>query len=120
MIFEERFKSILDQLEGGQAIFLMGFDGISVVSVVKPGVVVDTELMGAEVSSVVNQLRQAAFTGAFGELIEFVFSSRKAKVLIRVMTENYFIAVVLGPDAYIGKARFLLRLAESDFEAALI
>jgi hypothetical protein len=31
--------------------------------------------------------------------------------LIRVINDNYFVAVTLSPDGNLGKARFLLRLA---------
>lgn len=118
-IFENAFHSILDRLEGGQAALLMGFDGISVVSVIKPGAACDTELMGAEVSAIVSQLRQAAFTKQFGMLEDFTFSSSTAKVLLHVMTPDYFVAVVAAAATPIGKARFLLAQVEDELKAAL-
>lgn len=98
---------------------LMGFDGITVVSEVAPDCSLDLELMGAELSAIVNQARQAAFVSQFGQSREFVIRSDDTTILLRVLTDDYFIVLVMGPQAHVGKGRFLLRLVEKEIVAQL-
>ncbi len=114
MIFEKRFQELMDRLDNSLACMLMGFDGINVVSVLHPDSDLDLELMGAEISVMVSQLRQASFTSQFGKARELVLNSTQTKVLLQVLTEDYFIVLVMRPEAHIGKGRFLLSLLESD------
>ncbi len=110
MIFEKSFNALMERLDQGLACLLMGTDGIHVVSVIKPGVELDLELMGAEISVFVNQLRKAAFASQFGQSREVVIRSSKTKVLLRVLTDDYFVALVMSAEATVGKGRFLLDL----------
>jgi len=61
-----------------------------------------------------NQARAATFTRSFGALTEFVFSSAEHTIFLRIITPDYFVALVLGPRALLGKARFLLNLAQGE------
>jgi predicted regulator of Ras-like GTPase activity (Roadblock/LC7/MglB family) len=119
VIFQERFETLLKRIDGAQAALLMGFDGISVVSIATDGVKLDMELIGAELSVQLNQLRTATFTRSFGALNEFVFTSAERTIFLKIITPDYFVALVLGPGALLGKARFLLKLAQPELAAAL-
>jgi len=104
----------MERLDHSLACMLMGFDGIQVESVIRPETDLDLELMGAEISAIVNQLRQAAFISQFGTTKEFVLRSDQTTILLSVLTIDYFLALVMGPDAHVGKGRFLLRSIESE------
>lgn len=114
MIFNSQFETLLERLENSMACMLMGFDGISVVSVAKEGMELDLEMMGAEISAFVNQLRKASFVAQFGVTREFTFRSESSTILLRVLTDDYFVALVVKPEAHIGKGRFLLSLIEEE------
>lgn len=114
MNFEEKLRALLERLENSLACVLMGFDGIPLASATRPGVNLDLELMGAEASVIMNQLRQAAFTAQFGCSGEACFRSEETTILIRVLTQNYFLVLITRPEAYVGKGRFLARAIEPD------
>lgn len=114
MIFREHFEALIRRMENSLACMLMGFDGIAVVSAARPGLDLDLELMGAEISAIIKQLRNAAFVQQFGKAREFVFRSNRTTILLKAITEDYFVALILNPDAHVGKGRFLLRLIEPD------
>ena len=114
MIFKSQFEALLEKLEHSLACMLMGFDGISVVAVAKEDVELDLDLMGAEISAFVNQLRKASFVSQFGTTKEFTFSSDKSTIMLKVLTDDYFVVLVVKPEAHLGKGRFLLRLMEDE------
>lgn len=120
MIFEERFQALIDRMEGSLAFILMGFDGLSIASVIKPDVDLDLELMGAEISSIVGQLRESSFISQFGMTEEFVLRSKQTTILLKVLLEEYFAAFIIKPDVPVGKARHFLHLVEPEIEKELI
>jgi predicted regulator of Ras-like GTPase activity (Roadblock/LC7/MglB family) len=110
---------LLKRLDNGMACMLMGFDGINVVAEQSPDSNLDLDLMGAELSAIVNQVRQAAFVSQFGQSREFVLRSETTTILLKVLTDDYFIVLVMKPDAHVGKGRFLLRMAEKEIVSQL-
>jgi predicted regulator of Ras-like GTPase activity (Roadblock/LC7/MglB family) len=46
-----------------------------------------------------------------GATQEVAFHSEKLLTLVRVLNENYFLAIALAPDGNYGKARYLVRTA---------
>lgn len=119
MIFEKQFNTLIERLENSLACILMGFDGISVLSKGKPGIDLDLELMGAEISAFVNQLRHAAFIDQFGEAKELVLHCKDTTILLHILTKDYFLALVMLPEAHVGKGRFLLKIMEDEIVSEL-
>lgn|GEM_PF-211987 len=115
MIFNSQFKTLLERLDNSLACMLMGFDGISVVSEAKDNTDLDLDLMGAEISSFVNQMRKASFVSQFGVPKEFTFRSETSTILLKVLTKDYFVALIVSPEAHLGKGRFLLRMMQDEF-----
>ncbi len=114
MNFEQTFQKLLERLDHSLAMMLMGVDGISVVSQAKPGVTLELELMGAEISAVLSQLRHLSFVSQFGETNEFVFRSDKTTILLTMVTHDYFVALVMSPECHVGKGRHLLRMLQPE------
>ncbi|RJO63401.1 MAG: hypothetical protein C4523_20450 [Myxococcales bacterium] len=112
MIFEEIFRPLIERADEALACLLMGFDGLKVAAAAKPGVAFDLELMGAEAAAIVGQLGRASFAEQFGRTEEVVFRSAKTSILLRAVSPEYFVVLVLRPDAPVGKGRFLLSLIE--------
>jgi len=110
-MFKEALQGVVDEIEGGMAGLLMDFEGIPLESYSREESEFDIEAVGAEVSVVVKAIQRASEMLEAGDTREVAFKSAKMITLIRVLNENYFIAVTMTPEGNLGKGRFLLRLA---------
>jgi predicted regulator of Ras-like GTPase activity (Roadblock/LC7/MglB family) len=110
-MFKEALQTVVDGVEGGMAGLLMDFEGIPLESYAKSDAQFDIEVVGAEVSVVVKAIQRATEMLEAGETREVAFKSAKMTTLIRVLNDNYFVALTLAPEGNLGKGRFLLRLA---------
>jgi predicted regulator of Ras-like GTPase activity (Roadblock/LC7/MglB family) len=109
-MFKETLQGVVEGTQGGLAGLLMDFEGIPLESYAKDGDF-DIEAVGAEASVVVKAIQRATVMLDAGETREVAIQSEKMATLIRVINNDYFVAVTLAPDANLGKARFLLRVA---------
>ncbi len=110
-MFKETLRDVVDGTEGGMAGLLMDFEGLPLESYTRGESPFDIEAVGAEVSVVVKAIQRATEMLEAGDTREVAFKSAKMVTLIRVINENYFIALTLSPEGNFGKGRFLLRLA---------
>ncbi len=110
-MFREHLQRIVENVDGGQAALLMGFDGIAVDSYASDGSGdPDIQTVGMEFSFIFGQIRKAAEILEIGGIQEVTIKSSALIIVIRQLTEEYFVAVTLGPQGNFGKARFLLRI----------
>lgn len=109
-MFKEALRSVVEGTAGSYARLLMDFEGIPVESYVSDTSPFDIEVVGAEVSVLVKQIQRATEMLEAGDTREVAFKSDRMVTLIRVINENYFVAMTLAPDANYGKGRYLLRV----------
>jgi len=110
-MFREHLQKIVENVDGGQAALLMGFDGIAVDSFTSDeGADPDINTVGMEFSFIFGQIRKAAEILEIGGIQEVTIKSSALIIVIRQLTDEYFAAVTLGPNGNFGKARFLLRI----------
>ena len=110
-MFKEALQGVVDGTDGGLAGLLMDFEGIPVESYSRDDSSgFDIEAVGAEVSVVVKAIQRATEMLEAGETREVAFKSEKMVTLIRIINDNYFLALTLSPDGNFGKGRFLLRV----------
>jgi predicted regulator of Ras-like GTPase activity (Roadblock/LC7/MglB family) len=110
-MFKDALQGVVEGTEGGLAGLLMDFEGIPVESYTRQASPFDIENVGAEVSVVIKAIQRASEMLDAGDTKEVAFKSDKMVTLIRVINENYFVALTLSPDGNFGKGRFLLRVA---------
>jgi len=118
--FNLEMQKVVESVEHGLACSLVGFDGISVGTYIKPDTAIDTELMGAELSGLLSQLRHSSTVQETGEPDEFFYSSESCKMVFRVITPDYFVALAVGPEGLVGKARFKLKLLSAAIREELL
>jgi predicted regulator of Ras-like GTPase activity (Roadblock/LC7/MglB family) len=109
-MFKDALQGVVDGTDGGLAGLLMDFEGIPVESYTRETSPFDIEAVGAEVSVVVKAIQRASEMLDAGDTKEVAFKSDKMVTLIRVINENYFVALTLSPDGNFGKGRYLLRV----------
>jgi predicted regulator of Ras-like GTPase activity (Roadblock/LC7/MglB family) len=110
-MFKETLQVVVDGTDGGLAGLLMDFEGLPLESYSKQDSLFDIEAVGAEVSVVVKAIQRASEMLEAGDAREVAFKSAKMVTLIRVLNENYFIALTMVPEGNFGKGRYMLRLA---------
>lgn len=108
-MFRSALEEVVNRVDGGMAALLMGFDGIAVEQYSPDGY--DIETLGMEFSVVLNDARKASLALEAGHTDEVAFRAEKVTTVVRVLDEEYFIALALKPEGNLGKGRFMLRLA---------
>ncbi|MCC6875195.1 MAG: hypothetical protein IT378_12890, partial [Sandaracinaceae bacterium] len=113
-MFREVLQEVVERTEGGVAGLLMGFDGIPVDHYIKESATpVDVETVGMEYSVILKDIKKAAELLEAGGAREVSIQAERMTTVIRVLNDDYFVAITLHPDGNFGKARFLLRTAGS-------
>lgn len=118
-MFKEPLKKIVDNVEGGIAGLVMGFDGIAVDSYTREGHKMDINTVGMEFSFILTQVRKAAEILEVGGVGEIAIKAEKLTIVVRVLNSEYFLALALGPEGNFGKGRFLMRVVAPKLQAEL-
>ncbi len=118
-MFAEHLKKIVDNVDGGIAAIVMGLDGIPVETYVRQNDKVDVNTIAMEFSFILGQVRKAGDSLAVGNLEELTVKAQRLVLICRMLTPQYFVAVVVSAEANSGKARFLTRLAGPQLAAQL-
>ena len=118
-MFREPLQKIVDNVEGGIAGLVMGFDGIAVESYTREGHKIDVNTVGMEFSFILTQVRKAAEILDVGGVNEISIKAEKLTVVIRMLSPEYFLALALAPDGNYGKGRYLMRVVAPKLQAEL-
>ncbi len=120
-MFKQMLREVVEGTEGGVAGLLMGSDGIAVDSWSRDdNLEVDIQTVGMELSVILKDISRASQQLEVGTTREVAIQAERVTTLIRMVNDEYFVAVVIHPDGNFGKARFLLRLAAPKLLAALL
>ncbi|GAB4292288.1 MAG: GTPase [Myxococcota bacterium] len=121
MDFQAILKQLVASVPQSVAATLMGYDGIA-VSTATPDEQksdLDSSSLLVEYSSLLVQIKEAAKMFNSGDIKEVMISTERLTVILRVLTEEYFTALVLTPDANIGYGRYKLRVISPKLAAEL-
>lgn len=118
-MFAETLKKVVDNVEGGIAAVIMGLDGISVDTYIKLADRVDVNTVAMEFSFILSQVRKAGESLAVGNLEELSVKAQRLLLVCRMISSQYFIAIVMAPEGNFGKARYLARLAQPQLVSQL-
>lgn len=108
-MFKEVLRDVVERTDGGVAGLLMGYDGIPVENYVKGDAAVDVESVGMEFSVILTQISKAVEMLEAGAAKEVSIQAERLVTVVRMLNEEYFVAVTMQPGGNFGKARFLLR-----------
>lgn len=118
-MFAETLKKVVDNVDGGIAAVIMGLDGIPVESYVRQNDRVDVTTVAMEFSFILGQVRKAGDSLAVGSLEELSVKAQRLLLVCRMISAQYFVAVVMAPEGNFGKCRYLMRLATPALQAQL-
>ncbi len=111
MSFREHIQRIVEATPGAVACTIMGFDGIAIDTFEVGSDEVDIPNLLVEYSTAAQQMRRNAEQSPAGAFVEMTVCGERMSAVLRALTEEYFLAVILKPTALVGKARYLMRTA---------
>jgi predicted regulator of Ras-like GTPase activity (Roadblock/LC7/MglB family) len=118
-MFAEHLKKVVDNIDGGIAAVVMGLDGIPVDQYVRQNDKLDVNTVGMEFSFILAQVRKAGESLQVGNLEELSVKAQRLVLVCRMLSPQYFVAIVMAPEGNFGKARFLARMAGPQLTAQL-
>jgi len=116
MSFETELKVMVTQIKGCEAAVLMGLDGIAVSEVKGED---SMQEAATEYSRLLAEGIKIAQGNSFGPMDELMVTTDKHRFLFRLVSSEYFLGLMLSPQAYLGKGRFYLRRAVPNIQKDL-
>lgn len=116
----DTLRKIVEKTPGAAGAILMGFDGIAVMEHMAEGCEdIDIESAAMEFSFRFIELRKAAQALNMGEVSDITIKATEQAVLCRVLSEEYFVAVLLTDLGHLGKGRWTLRSSVDELMSEL-
>ena len=119
-MFSEILQRIVDETAGGVGAVLMGYDGIAVDQHFLPEEGIDLQMVAVEYSNVLKEIRKTAELLKLGDMEEVSIKTERYIIVIRMVTEEYFVALTLRRDGNFGKGRYLLTREQANLHEALV
>lgn len=119
-MFKEVLQEVVDNTRGATAGMVMGYDGIALETYVAEPGAASIETVGMEYSVVLTQIRQAAEMLEVGNAREVAVQAEGLTTVVRLLNDEYFVAITLQPGGNTGKARYLLRSKAPTLVANLV
>ncbi|HVR09047.1 MAG TPA: hypothetical protein VMW75_13440 [Thermoanaerobaculia bacterium] len=118
-MFLEQLSRISDRIGGVLALSLVAKDGIPVESV-SSDPDLDIEVLAAELVSQARSIGDNHRELAVGDVQQLSVLTDRLTLIVSVVTQDYYLLLVLGPDGNYGRARFELRRARLALEQDLL
>ncbi len=118
MSFVESLRKITNNLEDALGVALVGMDGI-VVEEHRRDTLLDLSALAAEFSAVLRQIEEVSEGLHFGQAHELCVLGDKGLILIKKITPEYFLLLVIHSEGNFGKGRYLLRREVARLEKEL-
>ncbi len=118
-MFNQTLEKIVSNCAGGVGAVLMGYDGIGIEQFTADESSLDLNLVGIEYSNVTKEIRNAVEVLKLGDLQEMTVKTEHYYVIIRSLTEDYFVALVLRRSGNFGQGRYLLMREEGELRRLL-
>ncbi len=113
-------QSAIDKTEGSRGAFVLGTDGIIVEKVWRNEPQESSEVAIAEYTTLLRGVKRANNELKLGGLKEITLTCESQVFLMRTISENYLIAMILSPRGNFGRGRYELFKAELLLEQTLI
>ena len=110
MSMRETLNTIVTSVDGALAAIIMGYDGIPIDEFAVEQSDFDTQLLSVEYSTVLKEIKRALDVISAGEMEEVSIATTRTRVLMRVLNDDLFIALIMRRDGNFGKGRYLLQL----------
>ncbi len=107
-MFSAILRRLVDETAGGIGAVLMGYDGISIEQYFQPDAGLDLNLVAVEYANILKEIKKAAEILHLGGMEEVSIRTQRFYLVVRILTDEYFVALTLKGDGNFGKGRYLL------------
>ncbi|HEY3347594.1 MAG TPA: roadblock/LC7 domain-containing protein [Nitrospirota bacterium] len=115
MSFSEILKKATEEIKGSMGAVIVGMDGIVVEEYLAvPGI--DLQSISAEYGNILKEVQSASASLQLGDAEELAIQTENNGIVIRKINKDYFIAILLSPNAILGKGRFVARVAVNQLQ----
>ncbi len=118
-MFAITLKEIADRMDDVDCILLMGTDGLPIEKVVKSESL-NVDLLTAEFTTILRNTSQTSAEVDAGALEEFILITDRLIILLKAITQEYFLMMILTEGGNIGRARFELKKAKYILEKEFV
>ena len=108
-MFKQILEKVVTDCSGALGAVLMGFDGIAIDDYVVGDVDIDVNLVGIEYSNIAKEISRAADILNLGNMNELTIKSDQYYIILRVVTDEYFLGLIVASHGNFGKGRYLLQ-----------
>jgi len=108
MPYKDSLRSITESAGGGLAAVIMGYDGIPIDEYMTENSSVDLQLLAVEYANLLRDIKRTVDLLENGDMQEVSIATDRVRVLVRVISEEFFLALVITADGNYGKGRYLL------------
>jgi predicted regulator of Ras-like GTPase activity (Roadblock/LC7/MglB family) len=117
-MFKDVLQGLVGKIEEARGAVIVGVDGIPLEEYSQGGAL-DLEKLAAECTSLVKTATETGRALDQGPAREVVLRCDGAQTLLRFLTADYFLCLILGPHAQLGRARYELQKACQRLEREL-
>lgn len=110
MSLRDSLTTIVESVEGALAAIIMAYDGIPIDEVNIEQSEFDTQLLSVEYATVLKEIKRAVNVIKMGDLEEVFVSTTRTCVVVRILNDDLFAALIMSRDGNIGKGRYMLKL----------
>ena len=103
-------SSFVQGVEGTLAAMVMAYDGIPIDEVTVAHSDFDMQLLSVEYATVLKEIKRAVTVIKMGELEEVLITTTRTCVLVRILNDDIFAALIMDLDGNVGKGRYTLKL----------
>jgi predicted regulator of Ras-like GTPase activity (Roadblock/LC7/MglB family) len=119
MDFKAVLKTIVDESPDSLGVVIMGYDGIAIDEHLRAGGGVDVQMLAVEYASILKEIKRTVEVLKTGELEEVSIMAKECSILVRGISDDFFVALVLGAGGNFGKGRYLLKRETSRLRESL-
>jgi predicted regulator of Ras-like GTPase activity (Roadblock/LC7/MglB family) len=122
MSFDTILRQVLSDCPGALGAALMGSDGLPIAEASAPAAGAagdEVSLLGVEFGRILDEARKAADAAGAGGVLEMAIRTERYHVLVHAVDPDTYLVLALGPDANVGKGRYLMRRHELEIREQL-
>ncbi len=110
MSLRDALSTIVQSVDGALAAIIMAYDGIPIDEVTVDQSEFDMQLLSVEYATVLKEIKRAVDVIKMGELEEVSITTTRTCLVVRILNEDLFAALIMSRGGNVGKGRYMLKL----------
>ncbi len=115
MSFTPILKEAVQRVDGAVSASIIGIDGMPVEEYAVEKII-NLDDLSAESSQMMKNIANAAVSLGLGDASEFSIISDLCGIIMRKITDEYYLALIIRPEGNYGKGRFVMKSTVSKLE----